>query len=260
MKSSNFIFDNPDIVAKSEIDALIAEALSAEKAGQSIEAQTCIHQGLLLRACQERDWNKIDSFFRDLNAKDSGAKDSFVKDVKKIYLSIQEKAAEAPRHQGPTPESQARKMPLILQSNHRPVSQNPSGNIQREVEATQSQKPVVQGRDGRMYYADPQGKILHPASRRHDPERHRSQSDPIESSGRMAAVSIEERARGSANVMEGREDERQSLARVVSGPPGSLPPLPEGLRLEYTRIAATPGDVEKLDQRKYLLVHHVSYG
>jgi hypothetical protein len=90
--SSQFIADNPSILAKGEIDALVAEALVAEKAGQPTRAQTYIHQAMLLRQCKEVGPNKISSFFRDLTARDGRTKDSFVKDVIKVYSSIKQQA------------------------------------------------------------------------------------------------------------------------------------------------------------------------
>lgn len=84
-------------MAKGEIDALITEALVAEQAGQSAKAQTYIHQALLLRKCNEVGRHNISSFFRNLNAKDGGTKESFVKDVEKVYTSIQDLGPKTPQ-------------------------------------------------------------------------------------------------------------------------------------------------------------------
>src|SRR5271156_915480 len=116
-KSSHFISDNPNIIAKSEIDALIAyasflisNASSAEKAEQSTIARTCIHQALLLKACKDASSNGINSFFQDLAAKDGRAKDALVKDVQKVYGSIQEQGIRTGQQsQGPDSEPRDRK-------------------------------------------------------------------------------------------------------------------------------------------------------
>jgi hypothetical protein len=265
LESSRFIWDNPAILAKSEIDALIAEASAAEKAGQSTRAQICIHQALLLRKCKEVGSNNIDSFFRDLTAKDGRTKDAFVNDVKKVYNSIQQQAARAAlQNQGRTAEPQGRKAPVVLQTIERTLSQNSYTDSQEIEETTQSQTPVARGRDGRLYYTDGQGNLLHPASGRHDSERHRSQSDPIEPGGNMAAASREDRSQSGANAVSSRADNRHAPVRAGSfhhtatpGPPEPLPTLHENGRLDYTRIGGTEGSVEKLDHRECLPVHHV---
>ena len=59
------------------MDALIAEASIAEKAGESTKAQTCIYHALLLRECLKFP-DDIGSFFSKLTAKDGRARDAFV--------------------------------------------------------------------------------------------------------------------------------------------------------------------------------------
>ena len=186
LASSDFISDNPGILAKNEIDALIAEALVAEISGDSTRSQTCIHQALLLRECEKVGTKNIGSFFRDITAKNGKTKDAFVTDVKKVYVTIQQQAARAPQQsQAPKSESQGRKMPLISQATERPLLQNP---YERPMETTQSQTPVIFDRDGRAFYADNQGNVLRPASTRHGSDRHRTVSNAAESSGRTAAL------------------------------------------------------------------------
>jgi hypothetical protein len=265
--SSDFIADYPSILAKSEIDALIAEASVAERAKQSTRAQTCIHQALLLRKCNEVGSKKIGSFFRDLIAKDGRMKDSFVKDVKKVYISLQHQAGRtSEQRHGPSPESERRESPVVLQPIERTISDNSYASTQDSDERPQSQTPVARGRDGKLYYTDVEGNLLYPASRRHDPERHRSQSDPIEPSGDLPAVSADTPSRNGAYAMGNRRDDRHATSRTGSfhrpagsGPPEPLPTLPEHRKYESTRIGATAGSVEKLDDREYSLIHRTPY-
>jgi hypothetical protein len=126
-KSFEFISDHPSIVAKSEIDALITEALAAELAGQSTKAQTYIHQALLLRKCNEVGTHNINSFFRSLNAKDGGTKESFVRDVEKVYTSIQNLGPRTPQQRrGPASQFQDRGLHVSSPSELSVSSRRPS--------------------------------------------------------------------------------------------------------------------------------------
>jgi hypothetical protein len=254
-ESMDFISDNPSILAQNEIDALIAEALTAEKASQSTRSQTCVHQALLLKECIEAGRDNIGPFFRNLAARDSKTKESFVKDVKKVYISIQDRAARVPpQNQEPTSGPQARRLPLVSQPANESVSQNPSAHTQGPKEPTQRQTPVTRGSDGQLYYTDAAGNLLRPASsQRHDRERHRSQSDPTESAGKMAMLSMEERLQNATDTADRRGDQGRSLGRIVSSPPGSLPSVPEDRMTENRRIVGTSGTEEKLDHRELLL-------
>ena len=248
-ESKDFISDNPSILTPNEVDSLMAEALAVEKAGQQIRSQTCVHQALLLRRCAEIGLDNFGPFFRNLTTKDSKTRESFLKDVKKVYLSIQERAARAPlQNQGPTSESQGQRLRPASES----LPQNPSTYAQEPKEPTQRQTPVAQGPGGRLYYTDPEGNLLHPASsHRHDRERHRSQSDPTESAGKMAMLSIDERFQNAPNAVDHYREEGYPLNRIVSGPAGSLPTLHEGRMVETKRIVGTSGNEERLDHREF---------
>jgi hypothetical protein len=87
-ESARFISEDPGILVKSEIDALIAEASIAEKAGQPTRARTCIYQALPLRECTKSD--DIGCFFDKLTAEDRRAKDVFVNDIMEVCTTIQE--------------------------------------------------------------------------------------------------------------------------------------------------------------------------
>jgi hypothetical protein len=251
LESKDFISDNPSILARNEIDALIAEAVAAEKAGQSTRSQTCVHQALLLRECTEVGLGNIGPFFRNLAARDGKTKESFVKDVKKVYLSIQERAARAPlQNQEPSPGLQGRRLPLISQPANGSVSQNPSTYAQGPKEPTQRQTPVAQG--PRSYYLDPEGNLLKPASsHRHDRESLRSQSDLTGSAGKTAILSIEERLQNAPNTVERHGDGGYALSRIVSSPARPLPTLHEHRMVETRRIVGTSGTEEKLDRREF---------
>jgi hypothetical protein len=254
LESRDFISNNPSILAQNEIDALIAGAQTAENAGQSAKSQTCVHQALLLRECIKVGRGGIDLFFRNLTAKDGKMKESFVKDVKKVYLSIQERAAKALlQNEEPTSESHSRKLPIISQQTTGSVSWNPSTYAQEPKEPTQHQKPVVQGPDGRLYYADPDGNRLYPASsHHHDRERLRAQSNPTELAENMAMLSVEERFQRGPNVIDRHGGEGRPLDRIATSPAGPLPTLHEDRMAENRRIVGTSGTEEKLDHRKFI--------
>jgi hypothetical protein len=137
--SSHFISENPAILTKSEVDALIVEALVAEKAGQSDMSQIYVHQALLLRKCAELGPKDINSFFQALSAKDGRAKESFIKDVKKVYSAIQRQAEkDSPQNQAHSSEAPTRKLPVVshpieattaTESFHRPTVSTPPGPL-----------------------------------------------------------------------------------------------------------------------------------
>jgi hypothetical protein len=214
-ESMDFISDNPSILAQSEIDALIAEALTAEKASQPTRSQTCVYQALLLKECIKAGRDNIGPFFRNLAARDSKTKESFVKDVRKVYISIQERAARVPpQNQEPTSGPQGRRLPLISQPANESVSQNPSTHTQGPKEPTQRHTPVTQAPDERLYYTDPEGNLLRPAgSQRHDREHYGSLTTPAERMQSMAIMDIEERTTGDAipKPYSGRERHPTSL-------------------------------------------------
>jgi hypothetical protein len=177
-ESARFISENPKLVARSEIDALVAEASIAERAGQSTMAQTCIHQALLLRKCQNLGLRGFDGFIWELE-RDSKAKDAFVRDVKAVYSSIQEQARKSlPQSQPAASEPYNRKAPIISQATGHTDPQGPSVYTQSLSEPTKAQTQVSRDRDGRLFYTDDQGRVLRPASSRHDPDRHRSLINP----------------------------------------------------------------------------------
>ena len=229
-ESADFIADNQSILQESEIDALIAEASIAEKAGQSTRAQTCIHQALLLRECEKVGASNVSSFFRKLTAKDGRAKEAFVKDVKKVYVAIQEQV------KGTTQQSPG----------------TTSGN-------TQSQTPVGRGKDGGLRYPDARGNILRPASSRHeptrrDPDRHRSVSDPVGMTERTAALSIGEETQTTTTAVAGRGKGATPLHRsVTSDSNRSLPTVAEDQKLGTSGPGGNGASPKKLDERKYHL-------
>lgn len=246
LECSYFIAANPNILARGEIDALIAEASVAEQARESAKAQTYIHQALLLRKCNEVGLENVNSFFRDLQGKDSRTKESFVTDVKKVYNTIQQRVGRiSEQREGPNPESQGRKPAVIQQQIERTVSHNSHTSTQDSEENPQYRKPVALGPGGKQYYMDTNGKLLHPASSRPDSERHRSQSDPTGISGSIQPTPSETSGRGRLGAGRTRHS-------AVSDPAVPLPTLPEHYRYESTRIGGTAGSVETLDDREYL--------
>jgi Cdc37 Hsp90 binding domain len=256
--SLRFISNNPKIVAESHIDALVAEAIAAVKAGQSARSQACIHQALLLRHCREVGSNNIRTFFLNLIAGDGKTKESFLIDVKSAYASIQ---ARAPyQAQELTTESQGRRFPLTSQLAEGRVSQNLSAYTQ---EPTQGQTPIAQGPGGRMYYLDPERNLLRPASsRHHEPDRYRSPRDPVESYSKTTGVDAKEGRESATKAEAGGGDDEHTLGigsvfHRIAAPDYAepLPTLPENRRLEATKIREIGGSVERLDYREYLPVY-----
>jgi hypothetical protein len=249
LECSHFIADNPNILARSEIEALMAEASIAERAGQSSKAQTCVHQALLLRECNRVGLKNIGSFFRELNGKDSRTKNSFILDVKKVYKSVQQQEGRTPeQRKGPNPEPQGGKSVVTLQPIEQKASQNSYTSTQYTEENIPFRNPVASTPGGKLYYTDAQGNLLLPASTRHDPERHGSQSDPTKLSGSFQAAPGET---STANA-KGRQFPGRIRRSAASDPAVSLPSLPEDYKYESTRIGGTAGIVEKLDEREYL--------
>jgi hypothetical protein len=263
LESKDFISDNPSILAQKEIDALVAEAFAALKAGQSIRSQTCVHQALLLRECKKVGLDNIGPLFRDLTARGGKTKESFGKDVRKVCLSIQELAARASlQNREPTTGSQGRRFSLISLPAEGRVSQNPSTYTQGPEEPTQGQTPGVRGPGGQMYCIDPEGNLLRPASsRHHEPNRYGSRSDPVESYSKRTGIGAEEGRKSAAKAEAGSGDDKHTPSQAsiphrtaASDHAEPLPTLPENRRLETTMIRGVGGSTEKLDHREYLPV------
>lgn len=255
-ESAHFISKNPGILAKSEIDALIAEASIAEKAGQPTRAQTCIYQALLLRECIKLSPNGIGSFFDGLTAEDHRAKDAFVKDVVKVYTKIQEQAGRTTQpNPGSTSEFYSRKAPVLSQAAERTNPRNVSVNDQIPLVITQSQTPVARDLDRRLSYTDQHGNLLRPASRRHDSGHHRSFSDPVEITEGMAAVSIREGTQRGNNAVSGRGNapgRAGSIRRSATyDPTKGRPTLHEHRPLGSNRPGGNERSGERLDERKF---------
>ena len=255
-ESAHFISENPGILAKSEIDALMAEASIAEKAGQPARAQTCIYQALLLRECIKLSPDDIGSFFDDLTAKDRRAKDALVRDVMKVHTKIQEQVGRTTqRDPGSTSEFYGRKAPVLSQAAERTNPRNVSVNDQIQLVTTQPQTPVAHDLDRRLLYTDQPGNLLRPASRRHDSDHHRSFSDPVEMTEGMAAVSIREGTQRGNNAVSGRGNapgRAGSIHRSATyDPTKGRPTSHEHRQLGSNRPGGNERSAEKLDERKF---------
>jgi hypothetical protein len=216
LESFDFISKNSGIVAQSHIDALVSEALAATKAGQSTRSQTCIHQALLLRHCKAVGPNNISTFFRNLIAGDVKTKENLLNNVKKVYGTIQEKAAKAPYQT------------LVVRGpGRRTYYTNPEGNLLQPA-----------------------------SSRHHEPGRYGSPSDPIESDSKTTGVDAKEGRRSATKVEVGGGNDKHtpSQASIFHHTAEPLPTLPENRRLETTKVSGTGGSVEMLDHREYLPV------
>ena len=266
--SSHFISENPTILKKSEIDALITEALIAERAGQSGRSQIYVHQALLLRTCAELDSKNINSFFQALSAEDSSAKESFIKDVKRVYSAIQRKAEKAsPQNQGLGSEAPTQKLPMVLSPIDSTIPQNSYSSAQVSQELAHSQTPAARGRNGRLSHTDAEDNLLPPASIRPDPDPHLPKADPIAPGRKTWALSSQGLSRDAANLMGDRGGNGPATTvtgsfnrPTVSTPPRSLPTLHEGLQLKTTSITGGSGMVERLDHREYFPKRHIKHG
>jgi hypothetical protein len=232
----------------------MAEASIAEKAGQSTRAQTCIYQAHLLRECIKSD--DIGSFFGRLTAKDRRARDAFVKDVMKVYSTIQEQVGRTTqRNPGSTSESYGRKAPVLSQAGERTNPQNVSVNDQIPLVTTQPQTPVARDLDRRLLYTDQHGNSPRPASRRHDSDHHRSFSDSVEMTEGMAAVSIREGTQRGNNAVSGRGNAPGRTGSVhhsaTCDPTKGRPTLHEYRQLGPNRPGGNERSAEKLDERKF---------
>jgi len=250
-ESARFISKNPGILTKREIDALMAEASIAEKAGQSTRAQTCIYQALLLRECIKLSPDAINSFFGKLTAKDSRIKDAVVKDAKKVYITIQEKVGRTEqRNPGSTSEFHGRKASVLSPATERTNPRNVSINDQIPPVATQSQTPVARDLDRRLLYTDQHGNLVRPASRRHDSDHHRSFSDPVEMTEGMAAMSIREGTQRGNNAVSGRRN-APGRAGSATYDPNGRPTSREHRQPGPNRPGGNERSADKLDERKY---------
>jgi hypothetical protein len=255
-KSAHFISENPGILAKSEIDALMAEASIAEKAGQTTRAQTCIYQALLLRECIKLSPDDIGSFFDELTAKDCRAKNAFVKDVMKVYAKIQEQAGRTTQQNpGSTSESYGRRASGLSQAAGRTNPRNVSVNDQIPLVTTQPQTPVARDLDRRLFYPDQHGNLLQPASRRHESDHHRSFSDPAGMTEGMAAVSIREGTQRGSNAVSGRGNAPGRAASIhrsaTYDPTKGWPTLHEHRQLGSNKPGGSERGTERLDERKF---------
>jgi hypothetical protein len=246
-ESAHFISKNPEILAKREFDALVAEASIAEKAGEPTRAQTCIYQALLIKECL-RFPDHIGSFFSELTAKDGRAKDAFVEDVKKAYAEIQERIERTTqRHPGNTSELYDQKGPEISQSAERTNLRNVSVDDQIPLRTTQYQTPAVRRPDERSFYADQRSNLLRPASRRRDSDHHRSFRGPVETTER-------EGTQGGSMAVSGRgnaPDRAGSIHRSVPNDPTRMPTLHQHRQSGSNKPGANERSAKKLDERKF---------
>jgi hypothetical protein len=138
--------------------------------------------------------------------------------------------------------------PEIPQSAERTNLRNVSVDDQIPLGTTQSQTPVARGPNERSFYANQRGNLLRPASRRHDPDRHRSFRGPVETTEREGtqggnkAVS----GRGSAPGRAG------SIHRPApSDPTWGLPTLHDHRQSGSNRPEGNERSAKKLDERKF---------
>lgn len=166
---ARFISEHPTIVAQSEIDALVTEALIAEKAGESGMAQKCIHQAMLLQECKNLGQRETMDFIRKLGVRGDKAIVTFVEEVKRAYSSIQEKATRGLQQDRALPSDPYRgKVPISYQATDNTNPQDPSAYSPSQPRTMQAQTQVSRDRDVRPVYSANQGRIVQPATSRND--------------------------------------------------------------------------------------------
>lgn len=166
---ARFISEHPTIVAQSEIDALVAEALIAEKAGESGMAQKCIHQAMLLQECKTLGQRETMEFIRNLGVRGDTAIVTFVEKVKRAYSSIQEKATRGlQQDRALPPESYGGQVPVSYPTTDNTNPQDPAAYSPSQPRTMQAQTQASRDRDVRRVYSANQGRIVPPATSRDD--------------------------------------------------------------------------------------------
>ena len=85
-KLASFVIKHGEIVSRTEIDNLIAEARTQKSLGKN--AQKLVHHALILRRCKELDTKGRERFFKNLDNKNGDTLQVFVDDVKKVYATM----------------------------------------------------------------------------------------------------------------------------------------------------------------------------
>jgi hypothetical protein len=212
-KLASFVIDHGEIVSRTEIDSLIAEARRQKSLGKN--SQKLVHHALILRRCRELDTKGRARLFKNL---DNGTGDTlqvFIDDVKKVYATMSG-PAESPGQQPQISHdrSQTRNTPVVVQSGAQARRHAPEhasqGQTQDTVLPSESGGPrkdlALAGqayssdlrsrerrgldREGKLVYMDEFGRILRPVSSRQEPDRGQAEATNAEITRGMRSLSV----------------------------------------------------------------------
>lgn len=254
-----FISENPALRSRREIESLNSEALITQQAGQNTRAQTCVHHALLLKKWVDPGHKDvaIDTFRKRMIAKDPQTIDGFIRDVKKVYSTVQTQATNAtPLGPVANKDSQSRQNPVISQPERPEPTAIPTTQRPVVPEAEMSLPRTRQGPDGRLYYFDDRGNILRPANSRAENDSRQPGRDIAAMAETMAETNIRKGpdSRTSGNRTQGQEN---TTPNRQQGNPGRRPSNAGSheeqklSKLPRTHIGHTKGDKEKLDAREF---------
>ena len=292
-KLSSFVIDHRDIVSRTEIDNLIAEASRQKRLGKN--AQTLVHHALILRRCKELDTKGREQFFKDLANRNGGTLQDFVNNVKVVYATMSG-PPEQPS-QISNNHSQNWNTPVVVQSGaqasrHAPEyacqgqgqdtalpseSGGPRKDLAPEGQAYSSDLRLQERRgrdkDGKLVYVDELGRILRPASSRHESDRSQAETTNTEIAREMRNLRVGEIPTRDERALEARavafenpnrhvetsnhQQQRPLTNRRQSVSSGAaMPTLHEGMAAHGREFQGTGVEPEKLDPRVYALNPH----
>ena len=290
-KLASFVIDHGEIVSRTEIDNLIAEARRQKGLGKN--SQQLVHHALILRRCKELDTKGREQLFKNLGNRAGDTLQVFVDDVKKVYATMSG-PTESPGQQSQMSHdrSQTRNTPVVVQSGA-PVSRHapeyasqgqrhdtalPSeGGGPRKDSALagqayssdlRSQERRGLDKEGKVVYVDEFGRILRPASSRQESDRSQAEAANAEIARGMRSLSVEEIPIRDERVLEARAvtfenpnrhvetsnhgQQRPLTARRPSVSSGAvMPTLHEGMASHGREFQGTGVEPETLDPRVY---------
>ena len=133
------MLENPRILALSEIDNLLSEAVYAQRAGKESLAQKYVYYAVLLQKCSKCRPEALEPLFQRLATRGETAKDLFA-DVTKAYNTIKSQPpALHPRGQGRQVIQEPKQSEVIPHQSMDPVNKLPTRP--QPVPATARQEP-----------------------------------------------------------------------------------------------------------------------
>jgi hypothetical protein len=284
-KLASFVINHGEIVSRTEIDNLIAEARTQKSLGKN--AQKLVHHALILRRCKELDTKGRERFFKNLDNKNGDTLQVFVDDVKKVYATMSGPAESlGQQSQISHGRSQNRNTPVVVQSGAQ-VSRHASeyasqGQRQDTVLPLESGGPRKDSalasqayssdlrsqerrgldKEGKLVYIDEFGRILRPVSSRQEPGRGQAEATDAEIARGMRSLSVGENSPRDERVLEARavtfenpnrhvETSNHGNRRQSVSSGTAMPTLHEGMVSQGREFQGTGVEPETLDPRVY---------